>query len=49
MRASHLEHDGAPDVWEQQVTDLARSVTAWTGSDCRVVEFPEDDVPNAGR
>lgn len=34
----------APDVWEQQVAELARSVTAWTGNDGRVVEYTEEDL-----
>lgn len=32
------------DLWEEQVTELARAVTAWTGSDARVVEYTEDDL-----
>lgn len=39
-------HD-APDVWEEQVAQLARSVTAWTGNDARVVEYTEDDLRRA--
>jgi Nucleotidyltransferase domain len=47
VRASDPEHDGRqgdPEVWEQQVTELARSVTAWTGNDGRVVEYTEDEL-----
>lgn len=36
-----------PDVWEQQVDQLARSVTAWTGNDARIVEYTEDDLRSA--
>lgn len=32
------------DLWEEQVTELARAVTAWTGNDARVVEYTEDDL-----
>ena len=32
------------DVWEQQVAELTRAVTAWTGNDARVVEYTEDDL-----
>lgn len=47
VRASDPERGaghGNPDVWEQQVTELARSVTAWTGNDGRVVEYTEDEL-----
>jgi Nucleotidyltransferase domain len=32
------------EIWEQQVTELTRSVTAWTGNDGRVVEYTEDEL-----
>lgn len=35
------------DAWEQQVNLLARSVTAWTGNDARVVEYTVDDLRSA--
>ncbi|WP_428341242.1 nucleotidyltransferase domain-containing protein [Mycobacterium sp.] len=47
VRASEPEHDsrqGNLEAWEQQVTQLARSVTAWTGNDGRVVEYTEDEL-----
>ncbi|MGE2691487.1 nucleotidyltransferase domain-containing protein [Mycolicibacterium pulveris] len=43
VRASSPE----PVVWEHQVTELARSVTAWTGNDCRVVEYTVDELRSA--
>lgn len=36
-----------PEIWEQQVSELARSVTAWTGNDGRVVEYTEDELRTA--
>lgn len=36
-------HDG-DDAWEEQVTELARLVTAWTGNDARIVEYAEDEI-----
>lgn len=47
VRASdpeHVGHQGDPEVREQQVTELARSVTAWTGNDGRVVEYTADEL-----
>lgn len=47
VRAGNLGRDRHPaslEVWEQQVTELARSVTAWTGNDCRIVEYTEDQL-----
>jgi hypothetical protein len=47
VRASDPEHagrQGDPEAWEQQVTELARLVTAWTGNDGRVVEYTEDEL-----
>lgn len=35
------------ETWEQQVTELARAVTAWTGNDTRVVEYTEADLQHA--
>ena len=35
---------GDADAWERQVAELARSVTAWTGNDGRVVEYTEDEL-----
>ncbi|MCT1515121.1 nucleotidyltransferase domain-containing protein [Dietzia cercidiphylli] len=35
--------DSENEVWEQQVTELARLVTAWTGNEGRIVEFAEDE------
>ncbi|OBI83065.1 nucleotidyltransferase domain-containing protein [Mycobacterium sp. 1245805.9] len=47
VRASAPEHTGRPEgpgAWEQRVTELARSVTAWTGNDGRVVDYTEDEL-----
>jgi predicted nucleotidyltransferase len=47
VRASDREHPGhrrVRDDWEQQVAELARLVTAWTGNDGRVVEYTENDL-----
>ncbi|MGE0218221.1 nucleotidyltransferase domain-containing protein [Mycolicibacterium sp.] len=39
---------GTPDdVWAQQVTELASTVTAWTGNDARVVEYTENELRSA--
>ncbi|MGI6797760.1 nucleotidyltransferase domain-containing protein [Gordonia sihwensis] len=35
------------DVWNQSVTDLARTVTAWTGNDCHIVEYAEAEITAA--
>ncbi len=46
VRASDPEHAGGrgdPEAWEQQVTELVQSVTAWTGNDGRVLEYTEDE------
>ena len=43
VRAAASDHDG-DDVWEQQVAELARQVTAWTGNDGRIVEYTEDEL-----
>lgn len=34
-------------LWEEQVAELARTVTAWTGNDARVVEYTENDLRTA--
>jgi predicted transcriptional regulator len=50
VRGSAAEPNIPPDdsdVWEQQVAELVRSVTAWTGNDARVVEYTEDDLRGA--
>jgi len=44
-----LEHDS--DLWDQQVMDLSRAATAWTGNDARVLgygtgEVFDDDPPD---
>lgn len=52
VRASVAEsdgYDGGPGLWEQQVTELARLVTAWIGNDARVVEYTEDELRAAAR
>ncbi len=42
-----LDRQEDPEIWEQQVSELARSVTAWTGNDGRVVEYTEDELRTA--
>jgi len=52
VRASGSEsdgHDEGPGLWEQQVAELARLVTAWTGNDARVVEYTDDELRAAAR
>jgi hypothetical protein len=48
VRASDPKHPGhqgdASEVWDQRVSELARSVTAWTGNDGRVVEYNENEL-----
>ncbi len=44
---SHAPDADANDVWEQQLTELARLVTAWTGNDARIVEYTERDLAAA--
>jgi hypothetical protein len=34
--------------WEESVAELARTVTAWTGNDTRVLEFSESEVRQFG-
>lgn len=42
--------DADAPAWRDQVDDLSRTVTAWTGNEARVVEFSEDEVRSmAGR
>jgi predicted nucleotidyltransferase len=40
----HVDSQSDLEVWEQQVTELARSITAWTGNDGRIVEYTEDEL-----
>lgn len=40
----HVDPHSDPEVWEQQVAELARSITAWTGNDGRIVEYTEDEL-----
>ncbi|MGV9799695.1 nucleotidyltransferase domain-containing protein [Mycobacterium sp. NPDC003449] len=47
VRACPLDHEDGPDRWGQQLTELARLVTAWTGNDARVVEYTQDDLAAA--
>lgn len=47
VRASVSEPNGRDEdlsSWEQQVTELARLVTAWTGNDARVVEYTDEEL-----
>lgn len=39
--------DQRDDIWGEQVTELNRLVTAWTGNDSRVVEYTVEDLRNA--
>lgn len=45
--AKSLNYLPDSDLWEQQVTELARVITAWTGNDGRIVEYTEDDLSRA--
>lgn len=40
-------NDDSQDQWEQQLTELARLVTAWTGNDARVIEYTQRDLAAA--
>ncbi|MGV0834498.1 nucleotidyltransferase domain-containing protein [Mycolicibacterium thermoresistibile] len=44
LSSKRVGDEADPDIWEQQVAELARSVTAWTGNDCRVVEYTEAEL-----
>lgn len=35
------------DIWLRQVGGLAATVTGWTGNDARVIEYVEEDLPDA--
>jgi hypothetical protein len=39
-----LNVDADAPAWRNQVDNLSRMVTAWTGNEARVVEFSEDEV-----
>lgn len=41
------DDDQRDDVWGEQVAELNRSVTAWTGNDSRVVEYTVADLRRA--
>lgn len=45
--APDLDARDSPELWQQQLTELARLVTAWTGNDARVVEYTERDLAAA--
>lgn len=50
VRASGPEdenNNADSDTWDQQVTELGRLVTAWTGNDGRVVEYSADEIREA--
>jgi len=36
-------------TWDDQVDDLATTVTRWLGNDARVLEFTEDEIATNGR
>ncbi len=47
VRTCYPDLDGRdenPEVWDQRVAELARSVTAWTGNDGRIIEYTEDEL-----
>lgn len=47
VRASDSESGGDhkdAEIWDRQVTELARKITAWTGNDGRIVEYTEDEL-----
>ena len=47
QRTPPADAHSEPEDWEQQVAELTRSVTAWTGNDTRIVEYTEDDLQHA--
>lgn len=40
---------GPDEHWDRKVSELRRLVTAWTGNDCRVIEYTESDLRTAAR
>lgn len=42
-------HAVAEPDWEDQVNDLATTVTRWLGNDTRVLEFAENEIVMSGR
>jgi hypothetical protein len=40
--------DAADAQWEDQVNDLAATVTRWLGNDTRVLEFTEHEIATSG-
>ena len=42
-------HEEGPGLWEQQVSELARQVSAWSGNDAGVVEYTDDELRAAAR
>ncbi|CAJ1582508.1 nucleotidyltransferase domain-containing protein [[Mycobacterium] wendilense] len=45
--APELGQGSNQDPWGQQVSELARLVTAWTGNDARVIEYTEEELRDA--
>ena len=35
--------DAENETWRQQLHEFARNTSAWTGNDCRVIEFTESE------
>lgn len=42
-------HAASEAEWEDQVNDLANTVTRWLGNDTRVLEFSENEIAKRGR
>jgi predicted nucleotidyltransferase len=41
-------HTAADEEWEEQLNDLAATVTGWLGNDTRVLEFTENEIATKG-
>jgi len=42
-------HAAADTEWEEQVNDLATTVTRWLGNDVRILEFTENEIATSKR
>ncbi len=42
------DHDSSNIPWSNQVGELARAVTGWTGNDARIVEYTIGELRAAG-
>jgi predicted nucleotidyltransferase len=41
-------HTAVDEEWEEQLNDLATTVTGWLGNDTRVLEFTENEIATKG-